>query len=113
MTLRLSLALSLIALAAPALAGPAPRPSAPAPDFDAAACAGYGPGYAPVPGTRTCLKVGGRVTSEARVTSGGRREGAATRFGNRAQVRAEAITPTELGPLRTVFEVSGGNLRGR
>lgn len=108
----MSLRAAALALLA-GLAAPAALASGP-PDLAAGACAGYGPGFAPVPGTRTCLKVGGRVRSEAGIGGGraGRVEHRA-RFGTAARLRAEAVTPTELGPFRAVIEVGAGNLRRR
>jgi hypothetical protein len=106
MLFRAVLAGTLI-LAAPALAGPAlaaERPSAARPKT----CAHHGPGFAPIPGTDTCVRVSGRVRSEvdvgsARSVGGGRGEGA--RLNAEARAALDARTETDAGPLRTVVRV--------
>ena len=67
---RLALALSLaLGLAGPALGKELPRPKAEEPKKDTA-CAYLGEGYAKVPGSDTCIKVGGSVRVESATTFG-------------------------------------------
>ena len=102
MLFRAVLAGSLI-LAAPVLA--AERPSAARPN----ACAHHGPGFAPVPGTDTCVRVSGRVRSEVDVGSarsiGGYGGGGGARLNAEARAALDARTETDAGPLRTVVRV--------
>lgn len=62
-------ALPVIALCAPfgltASAGAAERRAAPDP------CAAHGAGFAPLPGTTTCVRIGGRMRVEFGVSQGG------------------------------------------
>ena len=55
--------------ACPAYAKPKQRDLAPPTDADNV-CAIYGAGYHRVPGTDTCIKVGGYISAEAGVSSG-------------------------------------------
>ena len=83
-------------LAGAALAGERARPSqgaGPAPLF--ADCA---PGLTPVPGTRTCLRLGGRVRAEA----------GAVRESVQGRATLDARTHTEFGPVRTFLQVGAG-----
>jgi hypothetical protein len=103
MLFRACLAGSLI-LAVPALAGE--RPSAAARPN---ACAHHGPGFAPIPGTDTCVRVSGRVRSEVDVGSarsiGGYGGGGGARLNAEARAALDARTDTDAGPLRTVVRV--------
>lgn len=63
------------------------------------------PGFAPIAGTRTCVKVGGQVRSEASVG-----KGRARAMGADARVRLEARTMTDYGPARGVIEMRAGNI---
>ncbi len=100
MLFRASLAGLLIALAGTAAAAER-SPSRPNP------CAAHGTGFAPVPGTDTCVRVSGRVRGEVEAGSkrsiGHGRNGA----GLNAEARAalDARTDTDAGPLRTVVRV--------
>jgi hypothetical protein len=100
MLLRASLAGLLIVFAGTAAAGErAPgRPNL---------CAAHGAGFAPVPGTDTCVRVSGRVRGEADAGSkrsiGGGRNGAS--LNTEARAALDARTDTEAGPLRTVVRV--------
>jgi hypothetical protein len=102
MLVRACLAGSLILAAAPAFA--AERPSAAARPNP---CAHHGPGFAPIPGTDTCVRVSGRVRSEVDVGSarsiGGGGDGA--RFNAEARAALDARTDTDAGPLRTMIRV--------
>lgn len=79
---------------------PEPAPSA----LDGARC---GPGFTELPGTRTCLRLGGRVRAE--VGAGRSRAGAAVRPGVGGRVTLDARTHTEQGPLRTVIQMRAGS----
>ena len=98
MLLRASLAGLLIAFAGTAAAAER-APSRPNP------CAAHGAGFAPVPGTDTCVRVSGRVRGEVDAGSkrsiGGGRSGASLN----AEARAALDAHTEAGPLRTVVRV--------
>jgi hypothetical protein len=80
-----------------ALAGPPERPDAR--KADARACM---PGFVAMSGTRTCVKVSGRVRSEF-VT--GRAWNAGLQSDGR--IGLDARTMTEHGPLRAVIRVQG------
>ena len=100
MLLRASLAGLLIAFAGTAAAAER-APSRPNP------CAAHGAGFAPVPGTDTCVRVSGRVRGEVDAGSkraiGSGRNGASLNAEARAAL--DARTDTEAGPLRTVVRV--------
>jgi hypothetical protein len=103
MLFRAALAGALI-LAAPAIA--AERPSA---AVRPKTCAHHGPGFAPIPGTDTCVRVSGRVRSEVDVGSarsiGGYGGGNGARLNAEARAALDARTETDAGPLRTVVRV--------
>jgi hypothetical protein len=75
-------------------------------------CSAYGAGFFFMPGTDTCLKVGGRVRAEVAVGERWRYAQDSVGFRARGQVRLDARTATAYGTLRTFinFEVtnSGG-----
>ncbi len=71
-------------------------------------CAAMGPGFAPVPGTQTCLKLGGRVRADAVAGTAGSRAAGATRLEHGARIRLDARTRTEYGPLRVVIDAGVG-----
>jgi hypothetical protein len=100
--LRVILAGSLL-IAAGSASGQERLPARPNP------CAAHGPGFAPVGGTDTCLRVSGRVRADADVGSrrsiGGSRDGAGARLNAEARAGLDARTTTEAGPLRTVVRV--------
>lgn len=100
MLLRASLAGLLIAFAGTAAAAER-APSWPNP------CAAHGAGFAPVPGTDTCVRVSGRVRGD--VDAGSKRSIGLGRNGAglNAEARAalDARTDTDAGPLRTVVRV--------
>ncbi len=77
------------------------------------------PGELVVPGTATCLRLGGLVRAEAATgraaapivpsaPDGGRRRSTALRTGARADL--DARTPTPYGPLRAYLAVQTGGL---
>ncbi len=100
MTRALLLAALLVLAAAPVRAeGPSPA------ERD---CAALGPGFAPVPGTRTCLRVSGRVRADAVASSARSRGEDAARLEHGARVRLDARTRTDYGPLRVVIDAGVG-----
>ncbi len=64
-------------------------------------CSAYGAGFFFMPGTETCLKVGGRVRAEFAVGERWRYGQDAVGFRARGQVRLDARTQTAYGTLRT------------
>ncbi|AXS40226.1 porin [Breoghania sp. L-A4] len=87
-------------------------PIAPEPVDYVRVCDAQGTGFFYIPGTETCLRVGGRVRAEFRVrdfadtgnTNWGTRNGDATTFRARGYVRLDARTETEYGLLRTYVD---------
>ncbi|AXS40225.1 porin [Breoghania sp. L-A4] len=87
-------------------------PIAPEPVDYVRVCDAQGTGFFYIPGTETCLRVGGRVRAEFRVrdfadngnTNWGTRGGDATTFRARGYVRLDARTETEYGLLRTYVD---------
>ena len=84
-------------------------------------CPRFGPGWIEVPGSRTCVKIGGRVvaeygTSAKPVRPGLRRHGERLDgFSTRAKLRAEVRTETDLGDITLVYQadVPGGRAFAR
>jgi hypothetical protein len=72
-------------------------------------CPTYGPGFFYIPGTTTCLKIGGQVTSDFRWGGGSREMTARTDQGynnrTRGYVRLDARDNTEYGLLRTYASI--------
>ncbi|ENN84198.1 porin [Rhizobium freirei PRF 81] len=65
-------------------------------------CDAYGPGYFFIPGTETCLKVGGRVRTEGEwydAYNASSKNG--TLWHTRAELAVDTATDTEYGPLKT------------
>lgn len=69
-------------------------------------CDAFGEGFFYIPGTETCLKIGGYVRVQ---TSFGRDEKDTSDWNsqNRAVVRLDARSETELGPLRSFISLRG------
>ena len=76
------------------------------------ACPRYGPGFVEVPGSTTCIKLGGRVTSE--YTTGTRHvsRDQIAGFGTSARVSMDTRTDTAYGPLRSYVRVRAGSNTG-
>jgi hypothetical protein len=74
-------------------------------------CLANGPGFAPVPGTGTCLRIGGRVTAEAGTATGKARIAPAPVVGATGRVAIDARTETDLGPARTYIRLRAGSDR--
>ena len=75
-------------------------------------CPAHGPGYVHMPGTGTCMRVGGRVRGEAQ--AGGRRTSTGDTVGFRSEGRLniDARTQTDYGPVRTFVRVRGDAATG-
>ncbi|WP_319773302.1 porin [Breoghania sp.] len=97
-------------------------PVAPEPVDYVRVCDAYGSGFFYIPGTETCLRVGGGMRVEFRFrdfaddgnTNWGTRDGNATTTRARAYVRFDSRTNTEYGLLRTYVDLwftgdSGGS----
>ena len=84
-------------------------------DETARSCARQGPGFVEVPGTATCVRIGGRVRAEAgsAVRSGGREIGSGT--GTSARLSVDTRTDTAYGPLRSFVRLKArdGSLPSR
>jgi|SRR4051812_8333975 hypothetical protein len=79
------------------------------PRLDSAAreCPQYGPGFVQVPGTATCVRIGGRVASEYGTST--RRNARGSGFGTSGRVAVDTRTDTAYGPLRTYVRVRAGS----
>lgn len=79
----------------------------------ARSCPQHGPGFVEVPGTRTCIRVAGRVRSEygSSTRSTSSRDGVS---GLRTQgtVSVDTRTDTAYGPLRSFVRVRAGQVNG-
>jgi hypothetical protein len=77
----------------------------PALDLSQALCSMYGAGFHVIPGTETCLKVGGRVRVDAGYVGGDLGSGApnASSVAN-GRVRFESRTETDFGQVRIVID---------
>src|SRR6476659_6468642 len=64
-------------------------------------CSTYGAGFFYIPGTETCLRVGGRVRAEFRYLEPLNREQDAVGFRARGRIQLDARTATAYGLLRT------------
>ena len=111
----LLLAGTALALATCAAAAGERRDRAPAEAVRA--CPQHGAGFVEVPGGRTCVRIGGRVRSEAQAggrrigrEGGGREGGVSTRTEGRLEV--DARTPTDYGTVRTFVRIGGGTSTG-
>lgn len=79
-------------------------------------CTSYGAGFFYIPGTDTCMRIGGRVRAEARYLQTFNRGQDATGFRARGQLNFDVRTATAYGTLRTFirYEITrnGGNYAG-
>ena len=101
--MRFAVAYLALAVATPALAGEAWV----APET-VRACPQHGPGFVQVPGSTTCVKVGGRVVGET--TVGARRiaRDQIAGFGASGRVSVDARTDTPYGPVRGYVRLKAG-----
>lgn len=69
------------------------------------ACTAFGPGFFYVPGSDTCLRIGGRIRVDYLVNQTWSRlqDGVGSR--TRGRIEAEARTLTDYGPLRTIIRL--------
>lgn len=74
-------------------------------------CSAYGAGFFYIPGTDTCLRVGGRVRAEYRYSEPFRRAADSTGFRTRGRLNVDARTQTAYGTLRAFFryELTGNS----
>lgn len=111
-----SLAATLVFVAAVG-SGPAALAQEPAPRWElppaTRACPQHGPGFVGVPGSNTCVRIGGRVVAET--TVGARRvaRDQIAGFGASGSVSLDARTRTEFGTVRTFVRVKAGDPTGR
>ena len=108
-----SLLLGAAAVASATGVQAADLPVAPEPVDYVRICDAYGARFYYIPGTETCLRVGGRVRADYRIrdfgSTGGNNwdsnEDVSTNFRARAYVRMDARTQTEYGLLKTYFDL--------
>ncbi|GGC62761.1 porin [Chelatococcus reniformis] len=84
------------------------------PDWQSA-CAVHGPGFKALPGSSSCIRIGGRATMA--VDAGTRRSAPAAGrraigMGAMGQVEADVRTQTEVGPLRAFVRLRAGSGTG-
>ena len=85
-------------------------------DETSRSCAQQGPGFVEVPGTATCIRIGGRVRAEAGSVTRrriAREVGAGT--GTSARLSVDTRTDTAYGPLRSFvrLKLRDGSLQSR
>lgn len=84
-------------------------------DEIARSCVRHGPGFVEVPGTATCIRIGGRVRAEAGASArrSAREIGSGT--GTSARLSIDTRADTAYGPLRSFvrFKVREGSLPSR
>ena len=97
--------MALLLVAGAAVAKERPRPFDPS---ATEACPQYGAGFVQVPGSSTCIRVGGRVRADYVVTSGRSSRDRASGFSPSGSVSADVRTDTAAGPLRAYVRVRGG-----
>jgi len=93
------LACGLALLAPPAFAADLPARKA-APVEYVRVCSEFGAGFFYIPGSDTCLKVGGRIRSEVLFNQAFSRNDSALTFEARGYLTLDSYTATEWGPLR-------------
>ena len=69
-----------------------------------ASCASHGPGFVPLAGTSTCVKVSGRVRMEAGTVRGGSRGDPVTGQTAQGRLDIDTRTPTSHGPVRVFIQ---------
>ncbi|MGA0597363.1 porin [Enterovirga sp. CN4-39] len=77
-------------------------------------CPHYGPGYVEVPGSRTCVRISGRVVTDYTVGAKNtpeRRGDLPREFGTGARVTVESRTETDIGPLHLIYRMDAGRSR--
>ena len=74
----------------------------------ARACPAYGPGFNGVPGTSTCIRVSGRVRTEADTAFGRSGSGGGAPPTIDTRVDLDTRSGTEYGPVRTFLRAGAG-----
>ncbi|WP_112664284.1 porin [Microvirga flavescens] len=95
---------ALLLMAVPGAAGASPRDGTSAPPGISHTCM---PGFIAVEGTRTCVRISGRIRSDVVTGSARSRSGDSTRIGADGRLSIDARTQMEYGPLRAVVRVQG------
>ena len=76
-------------------------------------CSQFGAGFFFIPGTDTCLKVGGRVRAEYNYAEPMNRGSNTTSMFARGYVVLDSYTPTDWGPLRATTRIFSTRVSGR
>ena len=74
----------------------------------ARSCPRHGPGFIEVPGTSTCIRIGGRVRAEYGSATG-RVSRDRVDFGRTGQVSLDSRTDTAYGPFRSFVRIRAGH----
>lgn len=74
----------------------------------ARACPRHGPGFVQVPGSATCIRIGGHVRAEYGGSTRRIDRDRIAGFGSSASVSADTRTDTEYGPLRSYVRIRAG-----
>lgn len=111
--MRIALAFALSLAAGGALAAERLRPT----ETAGRACPQYGAGFVEVPGTTTCVRIGGRVRADYVATSSRRTisRDQISGFAPSGSMSADVRTETDAGPLRAYVRTrtGGGYYGGR
>lgn len=75
-------------------------------------CPRHGPGFVQLPGTSTCVHIGGRVRSEYGTSARQIDRDSIAGFGTSARVSVDTRTDTNYGPLRSYVRVRAGTGTG-
>lgn len=81
------------------------------PERLARACPRHGPGFVEVPGTPTCIRIGGRVTAGYGAASRRHPRDEVSGAAASARISADVRTETPYGPLRAFVRVRTGSGR--
>lgn len=109
---RLSFSLPGAILLSAGVLGPALAAERPGAPEAARPCPRHGPGFVEVPGTATCVRIGGRVRAEAGTgTRRIAREDIAG-LGASGRVSVDTRTDTAYGPVRTFVRLKAGPSTG-
>ena len=76
----------------------------------ARACPRHGPGFVEVPGTRTCIRISGRVRSEYGASSRRISRDDISGFSTTGRVAVDSRTDTAYGPVRTYVRLKAGQV---
>lgn len=70
-------------------------------------CPEYGPGFARMPGSSTCVRVSGSVRGEVGIQGRRSRLNDSTGFNSQARMMLDTRTPTDIGTFRAVMSLRG------